>query len=133
MSQPADAGAGSVSKVSCTLQVRGKGQGKLVFYRHMAPLTVNALLRVLPLESRVNIQSAMVSLFTQVRVGAEKPRATLERGEVAFLPSGALLCIFLKNASSDRPLNPVGKVEEGIDLLDGLRAGDSLRIEQNRT
>jgi hypothetical protein len=70
----------------------------------------------------------MVCLFTQLRVGVEKPRSQFARAEVAFLPSGGLLCIFLGNVKSDRPLNPVGKVETGIEAFDAVRRGDVVRL-----
>jgi len=120
--------AGSVSRVACIASVRGRGDAKLALFRHLAPLTLNAILRVLPLDSRVNLQPAMACLFTELRVGVEKPRAQFVRGEVAFLPSGGLICIFLLDAKSDRPLNPIGKVEDGLQLFDSLRAGDVVHL-----
>lgn len=100
------------------------------FYRHLCPLTVNAFLRALPMESRVSVQPAMVSMFTSIRVGVEKPKTSFQRGEAAFLASGGLLCFFLKAATSERPLNPMGKVDEGLELLDGLRPGGVIRLSQ---
>jgi hypothetical protein len=120
--------AGSVSKVGCTVSVGGRGEGTLTLFRHLAPLTVNSVLRTLPLASRVSLQPAMVCLFTQLRVGVEKPRNRFSRGDVAFLASAGLICVFLGDASSDRPLNPIGKVESGIESFDGVRPGDVVRI-----
>jgi hypothetical protein len=116
--------AGSVSKVECIAAVRGRGEAKVAFFRHMAPLTLNAVLRSFPMDSRAHVQPAMVTLFTDLRVGVEKPRAQFARGDVAFLPSGGLICIFLADVKSERPLNPLGKVEEGLGIFDGMRAGD---------
>jgi len=70
----------------------------------------------------------MVCLFTELRVGVEKPRTQFARGDVAFLPSGGLICVFLGDARSDRPLNPVGKVEGGMETLEAVRPGDVVRI-----
>jgi len=70
----------------------------------------------------------MISLFTELRVGVEKPRVQFSRGDVAFLPSGGLVCIFLGDARSDRPLNPIGKVEDGMDTIDSVRPGDVVRM-----
>ena len=125
---PEESGAGSVSKVPMVLKVRGKGDVKLSLYKHLAPLTVNALLRSIPLDSRVSVQPAMISLFTDVRVGVEKPKVSLTRGELAFLASGGLICIFLRSVKSDRPLNPMGSVDSGMDVLDGLRPGDVVNL-----
>ena len=120
--------AGSVSKVECTATVGGKGKGTVAFYRHLAPVTVNAILRILPNDSRVNLQPSMVCLFTDLRVGVEKPRTQFVRGDVAYLPSGGLICVFLGGAKSDRPLNPVGKVESGMDTFDSIRRGDVVHL-----
>jgi uncharacterized protein len=125
--------AGSVSKVECVASIRGRGEAKIALYRHLAPLTVNALLRAMPLDSRVNLQPPLACLFAELRVGVEKPRVQYNRGEVAFLPSGGLLCVFLGDIRSDRPLNPLGKVEEGLELFDGLRPGDVVRLSSPHT
>jgi hypothetical protein len=114
--------------VECVASVRGRGDANIALFRHLAPLTLNAILRALPLDSRVNLQPAMACLFTDLRVGVEKPRAQFVRGDVAFLPSGGLICIFLRDAKSDRPLNPIGKVENGLQLFDSLHAGDVVRL-----
>jgi len=127
MSSPAPA-AGSVSKVECVASVSGKGAAKVSFFRHLAPLTVNSILRTLPFDSRVSLQEPMVCLLTQIRVGVEKPRTLFAKGDVAFLPSGSLICIFLGDARSDRPLNPVGKVEGGMETLEAIRRGDVVRL-----
>ena len=120
--------AGSVSKIECEATVGTEGKARVSFYRHLAPVTVNAVLRSLPFDSRVTVRPAMVALFTQLRVGVEKPRAQFARGDVAFLPSGGLVCVFLGAARSDMPLNPVGKVESGIELFDGAKPGDVVRV-----
>lgn len=122
--------AGSVSRLECTASVRGKGVAAVSLYRHLAPLTVDAIAGVLPLDSRVNVQRSMVCLFTSIRTGVEKPRTAFERGEVAFLASGGLLCFFLGASKSERPLNPVGKVDEGMETLDAIRLGDVVALRQ---
>lgn len=128
MTSQATPTAGSVSKVECLASVNGKALGTVSIFRHLAPVTVNAVLRSLPIDSRVSIQPPMVSLFTEIRVGVEKPRAQFVRGDVAFLPSGGLICIFLGSAKSDRPLNPIGKVEGGLEGFDSIRQGDVVSL-----
>lgn len=130
MSSQAPPAAGSVSRVEVLASVGGKGKGTISFFRHLAPITVNALLRTLPSDSRVSLQPAMVCLFTQLRVGVEKPRTQFTRGDVAFLPSGGLICVFLGDARSDRPLNPMGKVELGMEAFDSIRPGDVVSLKQ---
>lgn len=120
--------AGSVSRTECIAQVRGKGEARVAFYRHMAPLTVDAILESMPIDSRVSVQAAMASLLTNLKVGVEKQTVVFERGDIAFLANGGLLCVFLRGVRSERPLNPVGKVESGIEVFDTLRPGDVVRL-----
>jgi hypothetical protein len=120
--------AGSVSKIECAATVGGKGKGTLSLYRHLAPVTVNAILRSLPRDSRVNLQPSMVCLFTDLRIGVEKPKRQFARGDVAYFPSGGLICLFLGDAKSDRPLNPVGKVESGMEVFDSITRGDVVHL-----
>lgn len=132
MSVQADEGPGSVSRLKCIATVRGKGSAGVSLYRHLAPLTVDAISWQLPMDSRVHIQQGMVSMFTSIKVGVEKPRLSIAKGEVAFLPSGALLCFFTADAKSAMPLNPVGKVESGAELLSSLKLGDVIRLEREK-
>lgn len=125
---PEGPSAGSVSKIECLASISGRGSARVSLFRHLAPITVNAVVRSLPFDSRVTVQPPIVSLITQLRVGVEKPRNQFARGDIAFLASGGLICLFLGSARSDRPLNPLGRVESGIEILDAIRPGDVVRL-----
>jgi uncharacterized protein len=119
----------SVSKVQCRASVRGKGEFTIELYKHLAPVTVNAILEALPIVSRATIYpGAMVTFLTNIRVGVEKARGEFMRGDVAFLPANGSLCIFIASAKSARPLNPVGKIEGGLEALERSAVGDVVQI-----
>jgi hypothetical protein len=118
----------SVSKIECAATVRGKGNFTLGLYRHLAPVTVTALLGEFPIASRATIYPGMITLMTKIKTGVEKQRMEFSKGDVAFLAATGSICIFLKNAKSERPLNPVGKVEEGLEVLQNATAGDVVQI-----
>lgn len=120
--------AGSVSRIDCVASFIAGGRAKVSLYRHFSPLSINAIMRILPVDSRVNIQPGMRCLFTPLKVGVEKPRMSFLRGDVALLASGGLICIFVQEVRSNRPLNPLGKVDEGIELFEGMRQGDTIRL-----
>ncbi len=123
----------SVSKVECNAAIRGKGELKFDLYKHLAPVTVSAILRELPINARVTIYPrAMICLLTGIKAGVEKQRFEFAKGEVAFLPANGSLCFFMANAKSQSPLNPIGKVEADLAVFDGLSAGDSMQITQVR-
>jgi uncharacterized protein len=119
----------SVSKVECNATVRGKGKFTLGLYRHLAPVTVTALLDEFPVASRAMVTpGAMICLLTKIKIGVEKQRLEFSKGDVAFLAANGSICIFLANVKSQRPLNPVGKVEEGIEVLQKATSGDVVEI-----
>jgi uncharacterized protein len=124
----------SVSKVECAVSVRGKGKLTLGLYRHLAPVTVAALLDELPVASRATIHSgAMITLLTKIKIGVEKQRMEFSRGDVAFLAANGSICIFLANVRSERPLNPVGRIEEGLEALQNVARGDVVEISAPKT
>ena len=123
----------SVSKVECKAVVRGKGEVKFDIFKHLAPVTVSAILRELPINARVTIYPrAMICLLTGIKAGVEKQRFEFTKGDVAFLPANGSLCFFLANAKSQSPLNPIGKLEPDLGVLAGLSAGDTMEIIQLR-
>jgi hypothetical protein len=120
----------SVSKIECIASLRGKGDIKLSLFRHLAPATVNLILREMPIKSRVTIYpNAMLCMLTRIRAGVEKQRFEYKRGEVAFLAATGSLCFFLRNVKSEKPLNPLGKVEENLEILEQASAGDVLELK----
>jgi len=68
-------------------------------------------------------------MITPIVGGEEKAKLDFERGDVAFLPAGSMLCFFIQKAKSAKEMNPLGKVESGLELLEHSRRGDSLRIK----
>lgn len=118
----------SVSKADCAASVRGKGAFVLSLYRHLAPVTVDAIKDALPMSSRAAVYPGMITLLTPIKTGVEKQRKDYAKGDVAFFAGSGSICIFLKNAQSDRPLNPVGKIESGLEVLEGVKAGDVVQV-----
>jgi len=121
----------SVSRVDIPVTVRGKGSLTIGLYKHLAPVTVQAVLDELPLSSRAMVYpGAMVTMLTKLKIGVEKQRLECSKGDVAFLAANGSICIFLTNAQSQRPLNPIGKVEEGLELLQKISAGDVIEFSR---
>lgn len=99
-------------------------------FRHLAPVTVNAITRELPISSRVTIYpKVMICALTGLRLGVEKQKYEFSKGDVAFVPATSSICFFFSNAKSDRPLNPIGKIEEGLETLEGASAGDVIELK----
>ncbi len=110
--------------------VQGRGEITAKVYKHLAPVTLAKIQRALPLGGRVNFfERNFAYILTSVITGEEKSRLDIERGSVAFMPAGSMLCFFLKDTRSYKPMNLLGKVKEGLEVLENVRRGDSLRVE----
>lgn len=123
----------SVSKVECRVSVRGKGEFTIELYKHLAPLTVSFILRALPMSARVTIYpKAMVCILTGIKTGVEKQRLEFKKGEIAFLAANGSICFFTSAVKSQSPLNPVGKMASGPEILEKLTPGDVMEVVQLR-
>ena len=121
----------SVSRVECKVTVRGKGEFVVELYKHLAPITVNAIMRALPINSRVTVYPrAMVCVLTGIKTGVEKQRFEFSKGEIAFLAANGSICFFTANVKSASPLNPVGKLQANHEVLERLTAGDVMELSQ---
>jgi hypothetical protein len=99
-------------------------------YKHLSPVTIGKIQRSLPFGGNANFfESNFVYILTPVIAGEEKSRKEFRKGSVAFMPAGCMLCFFIEDTRSYKPMNPLGEVYEGLDILCSLRRGDSIRIE----
>lgn len=110
--------------------VLGKGEIKARVYKHLAPVTLAKIQRALPLIGRVNFfEKSFAYILTDVIAGEEKAKLEIKRGSVAFMPAGSTICFFLNDTKSYKPMNILGQIEEGLEILEDIRRGDSLRVE----
>jgi hypothetical protein len=122
--------AESLSELVLIATVYGKGQIKARVYKHLAPVTIGEIRRSVPFGGNANFyERSFVYILTPVVAGEEKSRKEFKRGSMAFLPAGCTLCFFLDDTSSYKPMNPLGEITEGFELLLSLRRGDSIRVE----
>jgi len=111
-------------------KVPGKGQiiGRML--KHLSPVTLTKIQRAVPLDGRVNLyERNFAYILTNVVAGEEKSRKEFKRGEIAFMPAGSMICFFLQDTKSYKPMNPLGQVTEGMAVLESCRRGDSIQIE----
>jgi len=83
------------------------------------------------MSSRITVYPhAMVCVLTGIRTGVEKQRYEFSKGEIAFLAANGSICFFTANVKSASPLNPVGRLQGGGELLERLTAGDVMELSQ---
>jgi len=120
----------SVSKLSITIEVYGKGRAEGEVFRHLAPITLNSLLRNMPLQGRVTrFRDQFVYIVSGIIAGVEKARKSFQKGEIGFLSSNGALCVFLEDCDVAVPINPLGKITSGLDVIIKAEAGDVVTVK----
>lgn len=110
--------------------VSGKGiiAGRL--YKHLSPVTLIKIQQAVPFMGRINLyEKNFLYILTSVVTGEEKSRKEFKRGEIAFMPGGCMLCFFLQDTKSYKPMNPLGELTEGLEVLESCKRGDSVQID----
>lgn len=106
----------------------GQAEGELV--RHLAPRTVTAITKTLPLEGRVALWKDEVYFEIPVKMGDEKAKAKVEKGTIAYWPIGNALCIFFGNTQPYSPVNIVGTVTNNLELFAKTKSGNRIKVEK---
>jgi hypothetical protein len=122
--------SGEVSrhKVKFTIEDGGEAIGELI--RFLAPRTVETLLRVMPIQGRVALWKEEVYFETQIKMGSEKEKPTVEKGAIAYWPLSSAICIFYGGSQPYSPVNVVGRITEGLDKFRGVKPGSKIVFER---
>lgn len=117
------------SRIPIVFTLEGLGQVCGTFVRVCAPLTVEEIVKSLPLEGRASLWDGEVYFSIPVKRGEEKARLTVDKGDIAYWPMGAALCVFLASIRPYSPVNLVGKIEEGLELFGRVKQGTRIKVK----
>ena len=120
----------SLSKIPIKITLVDRGKAKGYLNRLTAPLTVQEILKILPLNTRTSPAMGVVSIIVGIKRGAEKPVDNVEAGTIGYWPRGDAITIFPKDMKPYGPVNRIGVVEEGLELFNGLRSRSRIIIER---
>ena len=120
----------SVSYVPIKIIIEEIGEAKGELIRHLAPRTVGALLKKLPVEGRVALWKEEVYFEIPLKMGKEKAKARVEKGTIAFWPMGSALCIFYGESQPYSPVNIVGRLSKNLELFRQVKSGVKIKVEQ---
>lgn len=103
----------------------------------LAPKTVEAIVRALPIEAHAKRWGDEVYFSIAVHVELENPRETVAVGDLAYWPPGQALCIFFGPTPASRhageirpasPVTPVGRVVGDPQRLARISEGDRIIV-----
>jgi len=123
---------GTVSKIDVILEVNDRERIKCQLKRHLSPITVGLITRMLPLEGNVHQMGRSIMYFeTGINSGIERKRTDFKKGDIAFLPTEGSICFYMDNISDGKPMTIIGKIIDNIEKLSGIKSGDVLSLSRN--
>lgn len=120
----------SISRTPIRIVAEGIGEAEGELIRFMAPRTVEAILKSLPLEGRAALWKEEVYFEIPVKMGGEKSVKTVKKGTLAYWPMGNAICIFYGETQPYSQVNVVGHLDKNLDLFRKVKSGTRLRIEK---
>jgi hypothetical protein len=120
----------SVSRIPLKFAIEGIGEAEGELVRHLAPRTVDAIAKRLPIEGRAALWREEVYFQISVKLGKEKAEPTVEKGAVAYWPMGNALCIFYGGSQPYSPVNIVGQVTKNLELFERVKSGTRIMVEK---
>ncbi|SVC33282.1 uncharacterized protein METZ01_LOCUS286136 [marine metagenome] len=124
--------SGTVSKIDVILEVNGRERIKCQLKRHLSPMTVGLITRMLPLEGNVHQMGRSIMYFeTGINSGIERKRTDFKKGDIAFLPTEGSICFYMDDISDGKPMTIIGKIIDDIEKLSGIKSGDILLLSRN--
>lgn len=125
-----------MAETKVVIEFEGIGIVEAVLTDETNPKTYSAIIKALPFESEVETWGEEVYFSTPVSASLEKGKRKVEKGDVGYWPPGKALCLFFGRtpASTDddpvaaSPVNIVGKIVRGIELLKNVRDGVRIKV-----
>jgi len=120
-----------ISRIKIMFIIDGLGEAEGELVRHLAPRTVDMIVRKLPLEGRTAIWKEEVYFEIPVKMGEEKAKSTVEKGTIAFWPMGSAICVFHGETQPYSPVNVLGTITKNLELFSRVKSGTKIRVEKS--
>ena len=123
---------GTVSKIDVILEVNDRERIKCQLKRHLSPMTVGLITRMLPLEGNIHQMGRSIMYFeTGINSGIERKRTDFKKGDIAFLPTEGSICFYMDDITDGKPMTIIGKIIDDIEKLSGIKSSDILSLSRN--
>ena len=123
--------SGTVSRFDLVLKINGSTIIPCQLKRHLSPITVGLIMRMLPLSGNAHQMGKSIVYFeTDVKSGVERKKTDFKKGDIAFLPTEGCICFYVNDVYDGKPMTPIGKINE-IEKLNVIKPSDVLSLSRN--
>lgn len=119
-----------MSRIQVIFVIEDVGEAQGEFIRYLAPRTVDAISRRLPIEGRAAIWKEEVYFEIPVKAGEEKAKSNVKKGTLGYWPMGTALCIFFGESQPYSPVNIIGHVTRNLELFAQVKSGTKITVER---
>jgi hypothetical protein len=126
-----ESGEAGISRVRIKFVIEGLGEAEGEFVRHLAPRTVDMIVRKLPLEGRAALWKEEIYFEIPVKMGEEKAKSEVEKGIIAFWPMGSAICVFHGESQPYSAVNILGKITKNLELFSKVKSGTRIKVEKS--
>jgi hypothetical protein len=120
----------SISRIPIKFITENLSEAEGEFVRHLAPRTIDAIIKKLPLEGRAALWKEEIYFEIPIKTGEEKAKPAVEKGTIAYWPMGSAICIFYGESQPYSPVNIIGRVTKNLELFRQVKSGTKVRVEK---
>ncbi|TFF92154.1 hypothetical protein EU545_01865 [Candidatus Thorarchaeota archaeon] len=99
------------------------------------PLLVEEIKSRLPIHGRCALLRGEMKIPLGIGKGYSKPTSEAKRGDIAYMPLGDSLCIYLQDTKTFSKINVLGKIasdESALDQISSVRRGSEVVIRESQ-
>ncbi|MBB46263.1 MAG: hypothetical protein CMO18_00170 [Thaumarchaeota archaeon] len=123
--------SGTVSQFNLILKINESGNIPCELKRHLSPVTVGLIMRMLPLNGNAHqMGNSIVYFETNINSGIERKKTDFKKGDIAFLPTEGSICFYMNDVNNGKPMTPIGKINE-VEKLTTVKPSDILSLSRN--
>ena len=123
--------SGTVSRFDTVLKINGGENIPCQLKRHLSPITVGLIMRMLPLSGNAHQMGKSIVYFeTNLNSGIERKKTDFRRGDIAFLPAEGSVCFYIDDVYNGKPMTQIGRIDE-IEKLNAVKPSDILSLARN--
>ena len=124
--------SGTVSRVDVILEINGAERISCQLKRHLSPIAVGLITRMLPLKGNAHHMGQSVVYFeTKIKSGIERKRTDFKKGDIAFLPTEGSICFYMDDVFGGKLMTIIGKITDGVEKLKAVKSSDVLSLSRN--